>query len=216
MLALPALLHAETAPSVADAARASNPLAPRPPHFPAKAKHIIHVYLNGGPSQVDTWDPKPDLTKWGGQKLPVGNLTTERETGFALASPFKFAQYGQSGLWCSEIFEKTASQHADKICVIRSMTAKVGVHATATYLMRTGYEPRGTIKHPMLGAWAQNFLGASHETLPSSVCINHGSEHGNGFFPATFTPLPIIDPDAGLQYATPSAGIATLSCSSSR
>jgi len=62
----------------------------------------------------------------------------------------------------------------------------------------------------MLGAWAQNFLGASHETLPSSVCINHSSDHGNGFFPATFTPLPIIDPDAGLQYSTPAAGIATI------
>jgi hypothetical protein len=150
------------------------------------AKRIIFLQLRGGMSHIDTFDPKS-----GPSKGPKGTLGTK------------------AGFEVSEFLPATAHM-ADKICVIRSMTAKVGVHATATYLMRTGYEPRGTIKHPMLGAWAQNFLGASHETLPSSVCINHGSEHGNGFFPATFTPLPIIDPDAGLQYATPSAGIATL------
>jgi hypothetical protein len=171
MLALPALLHAETAPSVADAARASNPLAPRPPHFPAKAKHIIHVYLNGGPSQVDTWDPKPDLTKWGGQKLPVGNLTTERETGFALASPFKFAQYGQSGLWCSEIFEKTASQHADKICVIRSMRANTPNHEQSMRLMNTGSE---RLSRPSYGSWLTYGLGCENENLPGFVTLCPG------------------------------------------
>ena len=150
------------------------------------AKRIIFLQLRGGMSHLDTFDPKA-----GPSKGPKGALGTN------------------AGFQISEFLPATARM-ADKICVLRSMTAKVGVHATATYLMRTGYEPRGTIKHPMLGAWAQNFLGASHETLPSSVCINHGSEHGNGFFPATFTPLPIIDPDSGLQYATSSAGIATL------
>jgi hypothetical protein len=150
------------------------------------AKRIIFLQLRGGMSHLDTFDPKA-----GPSKGPKGALGTK------------------AGFQISEFLPATARM-ADKICVLRSMTAKVGVHATATYLMRTGYEPRGTIKHPMLGAWAQNFLGASHETLPSSVCINHGSEHGNGFFPATFTPLPIIDPDSGLQYATSPAGIATL------
>jgi len=86
MVALPSLLQA-----------AGSPLVPRSPHFQPRAKHIIHIYLNGGPSQVDTWDPKPELTRWGGKRLPVGNLTTERETGVALASPFKFDQYGESG-----------------------------------------------------------------------------------------------------------------------
>ncbi|MBC7821591.1 MAG: DUF1501 domain-containing protein, partial [Planctomycetaceae bacterium] len=112
LLALPALLNAEEMP-------AGNPLAVRSPHFAPRAKHLVHIYLNGGPSQVDTWDPKTELTKWGGKKLPLGNLTTERETGVALASPFQFAQYGDSGLWCSEIFHQTASRHADRICVIR-------------------------------------------------------------------------------------------------
>src|ERR1700744_4701118 len=90
-LALPGLLEADSSAAV----ESGNPLAPRPPHFAARAKRVIHIYLNGGPSQVDTWDPKPELTKWGGKKLPLGNLTTERETGVALASPFQFAQYGE-------------------------------------------------------------------------------------------------------------------------
>jgi hypothetical protein len=84
-LALSALLQADqSSPTVG-----ANPLAPRSPHFEPRARHIIHIYLNGGPSQVDTWDPKPELTKWGGKKLPLVNVTTERETGVALASPFQ-------------------------------------------------------------------------------------------------------------------------------
>ena len=88
------------------------------------------------------------------------------------------------------------------------MTAKVGVHAAAQYFIRTGYEQRGTIKHPNLGAWAQHYLGPSHKTLPSSVCVNRNSDHGNGFFPATYSPLPILDPDAGLQHSVAPAGNA--------
>ena len=82
------------------------------------------------------------------------------------------------------------------------MTAKVGVHANAQYLMRTGFEKRGTIVHPMLGAWAQHYLGASHATLPASVCVNRTANHGNGYFPASFSPLPILDPDQGLANST--------------
>src|SRR5262245_66286483 len=94
---------------------AADPLAPRAPHFPAKAKHIIHIYLNGGPSQVDTFDPKPLLKKYEGQMLPAGNLTTERRTGAALPSPFKFRKHGQSGVEISELFPYTAA-HADDLC----------------------------------------------------------------------------------------------------
>src|SRR5207237_5362545 len=96
---------------------AGNPLAARPPHFPAKAKHVIHIYLNGGPSQVDTFDPKPLLAKYAGTRLPTRNLTTDRPTGAALPSPFQFKKYGHSGTEISEIFEKTAA-HADDLCVI--------------------------------------------------------------------------------------------------
>ena len=124
LLALPHLIEA-----------GESPLAVKQPHFPAKAKHIIHVYLNGGPSQVDTWDYKPALAKYDGKKLPV-HLPTEREVGVALPTPFKFKRYGEGGLWCSEIFERTASQHADKICVIKSM------YANTPCLLYTSPSPR--------------------------------------------------------------------------
>ena len=84
-------------------ADAINPLAPKQPHFPAKAKHVIHLFMNGGPSHVDTFDPKPELTKYAGKALPI-NLPTERKTGAAFPSPFKFKKYGQSGIEVSEIF----------------------------------------------------------------------------------------------------------------
>src|SRR5687768_5963957 len=79
---------------IGSAHAASDPLAPRPTHFPGKVKRVIHIYLNGGPSQIDTFDPKPLLKKYEGKKLPSGNLTTERPTGTALPSPFKFQKYG--------------------------------------------------------------------------------------------------------------------------
>ncbi|HJZ56981.1 MAG TPA: DUF1501 domain-containing protein, partial [Gemmataceae bacterium] len=104
-----------------------NPLAPKPPQFPVKAKRVIHIFANGGPSQVDTFDPKPALAKYAGKSLPTTNLRTERKTGAAFPSPFKFAKSGQSGLEVSEIFAKTA-EHIDDICVIRSMHADVPNH----------------------------------------------------------------------------------------
>ena len=97
-------------------ATTGNPLSPRPPHFRPRAKRIIHLFMNGGPSHVDTFDPKPELARYAGKMLPMRNLPTERKTGAALPSPFKFAQYGQSGLPVSEIFPHTA-KHADEICV---------------------------------------------------------------------------------------------------
>ncbi|MEL7265912.1 MAG: DUF1501 domain-containing protein [Planctomycetota bacterium] len=85
--------------------------------FPATAKHVIHVFLNGGPSHVDTFDEKPALEKFAGKTAPGGNLKTERPTGVVLPSPFKFDSYGESGLRISELFSKTA-QFADDLCVI--------------------------------------------------------------------------------------------------
>src|SRR3954454_22537065 len=84
----------------------ANPLAVKPPHFAPKAKRVIYLFLNGGPSQVDTFDPKPMLDKYNGKPMPAGNLQTERKTGNLLKSPFEFKRYGQSGLEVSEIFPK--------------------------------------------------------------------------------------------------------------
>src|SRR5687767_13752999 len=89
-------------------------LMPRDPHFPAKAKHVIFLFLNGGPSQVDTFDPKPMLTKYHGTLAPSGNLKTERKTGTLLKSPFEFKRFGKSGLEISDIFTKLG-EHADDL-----------------------------------------------------------------------------------------------------
>ncbi|HVK15994.1 MAG TPA: DUF1501 domain-containing protein [Fimbriiglobus sp.] len=147
-----------------------NPLAPRKPHFPAKAKRVIHLFANGGPSQVDTFDPKPLLQKYAGKSLPTTNLKTERRTGAAFPSPFKFKKYGKSGIEVSEIFEHTA-KHIDDICVIRSMHADVPNHEPSFLLMNTG-ESRQV--RPSLGSWVTYGLGTENQNLPGFVCMCPG------------------------------------------
>jgi hypothetical protein len=147
-----------------------NPLAPRKPHFPAKAKRVIHIFANGGPSQVDTFDPKPLLAKYAGKPLPTSNLRTERRTGAALPSPFKFKKSGKSGVEVSELFEQTA-KHIDDICVIRSMHANVPNHEPSFLLMNTG-ESRQV--RPSFGSWLTYGLGTENQNLPGFVCMCPG------------------------------------------
>lgn len=149
---------------------ASNPLAPRATHFPARAKHVIHIYLNGGPSQVDTFDPKPLLKTYEGKKLPQGNLSTERPTGAALPSPFKFKKYGQSGIEVSEIFEKTAA-HVDEMCFIRSMHANTPNHEQSMRLMNCGDE---RLSRPSMGAWVTYGMGTDNANLPGFIVLCPG------------------------------------------
>ncbi len=153
----------------ADAASA-NPLAAKPPQFPGRAKRIIHIYLNGGPSQVDTFDPKPALTKWADKIIPTGNLTTERPTGAALPSPFKFQRYGKSGIEVSEIFAKTAA-HVDDLCFIRSMQANTPNHEQSMRLMNCGDE---RLSRPSYGAWVTYGLGSENENLPGYIAMCPG------------------------------------------
>jgi Protein of unknown function (DUF1501) len=147
-----------------------NPLSPKAPHFPAKVKHVIHIYLNGGPSQVDTFDPKPLLKKHEGQMLPQGNLTTERKTGTALPSPFRFKKYGQSGIEVSEIFARTA-EHIDDLCVIRSMMANTPNHEQSMRLMNCGDE---RLSRPSMGAWTTYGLGTENQNLPGFIAMCPG------------------------------------------
>lgn len=151
-------------------ASATNPLSPRPTHFAPKAKHVIHIYLNGGPSQVDTFDPKPELAKYEGKPLPAGNLTTERQTGAALPSPFKFKKYGQSGIEISEIFEKTAA-HVDDLCFIRSMYANTPNHEQSMRLMNCGDE---RLSRPSMGAWITYGIGTENANLPGFIAMCPG------------------------------------------
>lgn len=151
-------------------AAVTNPLAARAPEFAAKAKHIIHIYLNGGPSQVDTFDPKPELKKWAGKVIPSGNLTTERPLGAALPSPFEFRPYGRSGIEVSEIFAKTAA-HADDLCFIRSMYANTPNHEQSMRLMNCGDE---RLSRPSYGAWITYGMGTENMNLPGFVAMCPG------------------------------------------
>ena len=147
-----------------------NPLAPREPHFPAKAKHVIHLFMNGGPSHVDTFDPKPALQKYAGQNLPAENLRTERKTGAAFPSPYTFAKYGESGIEVSEIFQHTA-QHIDDIAVIRSMHAEVPNHEPSLLLMNCGASVQ---VRPSLGSWLTYGLGTENQNLPGFIAMCPG------------------------------------------
>jgi hypothetical protein len=167
MLGLMSLLHQE---GMLVHAETGNPLSARPPHFPARAKHIIHIYLNGGPSQVDTFDPKPLLKKYEGKAIPSGNLTTERPTGGALPSPFAFRKFGESGIEVSDIFEKTA-QHIDDLCILRSMYANTPNHEQSMRLMNTGAE---RLSRPSMGAWLTYGLGTENENLPGFITMCPG------------------------------------------
>jgi len=128
-----------------------------------KAKNLIFLQMVGGMSHIDTLDPKEGETQG-----PVAPIKTK-------------ADFQLGGTMVN------LAEQADKIAVVRSMTSKTGVHAAGQYLIRTGYEQRGTIKHPTIGAWAEHFKGPSHKTLPSSVCVNRQPNNGNGFFPASLS-----------------------------
>ena len=167
MLGLAALAAGDTPRETFAAEGVSNPLQPRPAHFPAKAKRVIHIFLNGGPSHVDTFDPKPVLSKHHGQPLPTENLRTERKTGAAFGSPFKFRQYGESGIPVSELFAHTA-QHVDEMAIIRSMRADVPNHEPSLMLMNCG---ASRLVRPSVGSWVTYGLGTENENLPGFVAL---------------------------------------------
>jgi Protein of unknown function (DUF1501) len=139
-------------------------------HFPPKAKHVIYLFLNGGPSQVDTWDPKPMLTKYHGTLAPGGNQKTERKTGNLMKSPFEFRRCGRSGVEISEIFPKLG-EHIDDICVIRSMHVELPNHEPSLFMFNTGHMFAG---HPSLGAWLTYGLGTENQNLPGFLVLCPG------------------------------------------
>ncbi|MEJ7609175.1 MAG: DUF1501 domain-containing protein [Bryobacteraceae bacterium] len=143
----------------------ANLLAEQTPSFrthPAKAKNVIYLFLNGGPSHVDTFDPKPMLTRYAGKPSPGGNLKTERKTGSLLPSPFQFKKYGQSGIEISEIFPKLG-ECIDDVCVIRSMYTDRPNHEPSLFMLNTGAPISG---RPSLGSWLSYGLGTENKNLP--------------------------------------------------
>ncbi|MGH7225659.1 MAG: DUF1501 domain-containing protein, partial [Gemmataceae bacterium] len=153
-----------------DAGRTVSPLLPKGPHFAPRAKRVIHLFLNGGPSHVDTFDPKPSLQKYAGKPLPRTNLRTERKTGAAFPSPFKFKRYGKSGIEVSDLFAHTAAS-IDDICVIRSMHADVPNHEPSLMLMNCG---EARLIRPSMGSWITYGLGSDNQNLPGFIAMCPG------------------------------------------
>ena len=169
-LSLGSLLPTSLAPGAQAATSYQNPMAARGGQFPGTAKRVIHLFMNGGPSHVDTFDPKPALEKYAGKMLPFDNPKTERRTGAAFPSPFKFKKYGQSGIEVSELFSKVA-ESIDDICVIRSAHADVPNHEPSLLLMNCG-EPR--LIRPSLGSWVTYGLGTENQNLPAFIAMCPG------------------------------------------
>ncbi|TWT78302.1 hypothetical protein Pla123a_10930 [Posidoniimonas polymericola] len=171
-----------------NASAAAEQFATREPHFPGRAKHVIHLFMNGGPSHIDTFDPKPILEKYAGKPLPFANLGTERPTGGALPSPFKFKKHGQSGIEVSELFPHVA-RSIDDIAVVRSMHADVPNHEPSLLLMNCG---DGRLIRPSVGSWVTYGLGSENQNLPAFVSLCPGypiQESQNwqaGFLPGVY------------------------------
>lgn len=161
-----------------------------PPHHPPKARNVIFLYMDGGPSQIDTFDPKPLLAKEHGQPFKMKMEPTQfNDNGNTLASPWEFQQYGQSGTPISSLFPYVA-RCADDLCVIRSMVSNFSEHTNANYFLHTGL---GLSGRPSMGAWISYGLGSENRNLPGFVVLNGGlippgglENFGSGFLPATY------------------------------
>ena len=167
-----------------------NPLAPRKPHVPARAKRVIFLCMEGAPSHVDTFDYKPRLPELDGKTMPGGRGGFG---GKVLASPWKFRQHGESGLWISELFPELGKR-ADDLCLLRGMYTDVPAHAQAFLQLHTGIFQ---FKRPSMGAWVFYGLGTDNENLPGFVTIspplqNGGpANYGSAFLPAGYQGTPI-------------------------
>jgi hypothetical protein len=181
---------------LADSARCEvrNPLAPKRPHFAPKAHNVIFLYMDGGPSQVDTFDYKPMLEKYHGQdpRQAMGKLepTQFDNIGKVMKSPWGFKQYGESGQWVSELFPHIANEVVDELCVIKSMTSKFPEHTFANYFLHTGSGLQG---RPSMGAWIGYGLGSANRNLPGYVVLNGGlippgglDNFNSGYLPAAY------------------------------
>src|SRR5438552_1361882 len=207
------------------AGAATSPLASKPPHFPAKAKHCVLLFMNGGPSQVDTFDPKPALTKFNGTPYQgdakVGS--NGRPVGHLMQSPFEFQSHGRSGLPISSLFPHTA-KFADDLCVLRSMVTDTAAHASGCLQMNSGSI---FIGKPTLGAWLNYGLGTHNRNLPGFVVmtdprggpIGSASNWSAGYMPAAYqgtlfrsqgTPLLDLATPAGVSAGTQRASLDLL------
>ncbi|MEK0452013.1 MAG: hypothetical protein RL088_4281 [Verrucomicrobiota bacterium] len=167
---------AEGASALAPGGKSLNPLLPKQPHFPAKAKHVIHIFASGAPTHVDTFDPKPELTKYDNKTIPGHD-------GIAFGSPFKFTKSGKSGLEISEVFPKLQTV-ADDIAVIRSLWTDIPAHEVAQRMMNTGSLQ---LPKPSFGSWTVYGLGTDNQNMPGFVTIGGRPEWRQAsFLPGVF------------------------------
>ena len=172
------------------AAGQAGPLSPKPPHFTPRAKRVIFLFMHGGPSHLDTFDPKPLLTRDHGKPLPFKRPLTfaEGQTGLLFRSPWEFRRYGQSGLPVSDLFPNIA-KCVDDMCIIRSMVGDSVAHGGAVLQLHTG---SNTFTRPSAGAWVTYGLGTVNQNLPGFITIKPGLSHGgaknwsSGFLPAAY------------------------------
>ena len=176
------------------AARSSiprDPIAPRPPHFPAKAKNVVVIFCAGAVSQLETWDYKPELIKWDGKPLPGGPAVTFQGPAGNLARPqYEFRPRGQTGKWVSDMIPHLA-ELTDDIAFVHSLTSKSNTHGPAENFLSTGFVLDG---FPSLGSWVSYALGSENQNLPAYVAIpdprgvpqNGSNNWGPGFLPAAF------------------------------
>lgn len=193
----------------------ANPLAPRAPHFPGKAKSVIFMFMEGGPSQMDLFDPKPVLRKYHGQSLPE-SMTKDLQLAFikkdaaVLASPREFKKFGQSGTEFSDFIPHTASC-ADDICLVRSIHSEAFNHHPAQLFMFTGSTQFG---RPTLGAWTVYGLGSESQNLPGFVVLSSGvgtsggaSNFSSGFLPSTYQGTPLRNSGDPILYLSNPQGV---------
>ena len=191
LLALQSLLQREQGTLAAPAG--SNPLNARPPHFATPAKSVIWLFMNGGPSQVDTWDYKPELAKRDGQPIKGFDKNTGFFTGAVgpvMKSPFAFTQHGQSGTWVSDLFPKL-SAHVDDMAFVHSLHTESNNHSPALFKINTGMTRMG---FPCVGSWVTYGLGSENDSLPAFVAMSdplgrglpkgHAQNWGSGFLPS--------------------------------
>ncbi len=220
-LALTALLSQDgffnsTAQAAESVPQSDNPLAPRKPHHPAKAKSVICLFMYGGVSQVDTWDPKPELSKHSGKPMP--NLDRDplfkvRKPGTLLGSSRKFTNHGQSGIEVSDFYPHLA-RRVDDLAVIRGTYADSFAHGSGLIQMNTGYLRQG---YPCLGSWVSYGLGTVNQNLPAFVVlldqrggpISGPPNWGAGFMPAAHQGTQLRVSGDPILYLSPPAGVST-------
>ena len=189
------------------ASEAVSPLAPKAPHFAPRAKHVIFLFMNGGPSHVDTFDPKPALEQYAGQKPEELAKDYQRTVGKLFPSPFKFRKYGENGIDVSELFPNVAGV-IDDICVIKSMHTNIPNHEPGLLIMNSG---NSQPTRPSLGSWLSYGLGTENQNLPGYVVLCPGKPvvgpqlWGNSFLPGIYQGCHInnsnLNPQSVIQHA---------------